>query len=183
MGMSDFQYVPLNEIRRALSAAQHDPYTHASMLAALTRINSLYMIAKAGSGHLGTTLSSVDIVAWLHLNELRVGDDPDYPVDVYFSSKGHDVPAFYALMIALEKLPFSLIHQLRRLGGLPGHPDVGTPTVTMNTGSLGMGISKAKGIVLANRQLHTDGRVYVLTGDGELQEGQMWEAITYAGFR
>jgi len=180
MGMSDFQYVPLNEIRRALSAAQHDPYTHASMLAALARINSLYMIAKAGSGHLGTTLSSVDIVAWLHLNELRVGDDPDCPVDVYFSSKGHDVPAFYALMIALEKLPFSLIHQLRRLGGLPGHPDVGTPTVTMNTGSLGMGISKAKGIVLANRQLRTDGRVYVLTGDGELQEGQIWESLQQA---
>lgn len=180
MGMSDFRYVPLHEIRRALSAAKHDPYAHTSVLAALARINALYMIAKAGSGHLGTTLSSVDIVAWLYLNELRVGDDPNSPVDVYFSSKGHDVPAFYALMIALERLPFSLIHQLRRLGGLPGHPDVGTPTVTMNTGSLGMGISKAKGVVLANRQLRSDGRAYVLTGDGELQEGQIWESLQQA---
>ena len=75
------------------------------MLAAICRINALYMIACAGSGHPGTTFSSTDIVSWLYLNELRPGDDETRPRDVYFSSKGHDVPAFYAVMIALERLP------------------------------------------------------------------------------
>ena len=178
--MSDFQFVPLGEIKRALGAAAGDPHERAAMLAALARINALYMIARAGSGHPGTTFSSIDIVAWLQLNELRPGEDPAQPRDVYFSSKGHDVPAFYALMIALERLPFESLHGLRRLGGLPGHPDVGTATVAMNTGSLGMGISKAKGVALANRQLGIEGRVYVLTGDGELQEGQIWESLQQA---
>src|SRR5207302_1079970 len=68
--------------------------------------------------------------------------------DIYFSSKGHDAPALYALLIALEKLDFDLIHKLRRFGGLPGHPDVETPFIAANTGSLGMGISKAYGIDL-----------------------------------
>ena len=178
--MSDFQYVPLDEIRRAMAAAKDDPNERVEVLGALARINVLYMIARAGSGHPGTTFSSLDLVAWLQLNELRVGEDPRNPQDVYFSSKGHDVPAFYALMIALERLPFESLHTLRRLGGLPGHPDVGTATVAMNTGSLGMGISKAKGIAIANRRLGIDGRVYVLTGDGELQEGQIWESLQQA---
>ncbi len=178
--MNDFHYVPLDEIRRGLSAARDDRHVRAGLLATLCRINALYMIARAGSGHLGTTFSSIDIVSWLYLHELRAGDDSTGPLDVYFSSKGHDVPAFYAVMIALERLPFELIHRLRALGGLPGHPDVATSTVSMNTGSLGMGISKAKGIALANRRLGVDGRVYVLTGDGELQEGQIWESLQQA---
>ena len=176
--MRDFHYVPLAEIRRGLLAAKDDPHT--SVLAALSRVNALYMIARAGSGHPGTTFSSTDIVSWLYLNELRPGHNETRPRDIYFSSKGHDVPAFYAVMIALERLPFELIHRLRALGGLPGHPDVSTPTVEMNTGSLGMGISKAKGFALANRRLGIDGRVYVLAGDGELQEGQIWESLQQA---
>jgi len=178
--MNDFQYVSLDEIQRSLRVAQDDPHARSEILAAVCRINALYMIARAGSGHIGTTFSSVDIVSWLHLNEIQIGDDPARPRDVYFSSKGHDVPAYYAVMIALERVPFGQIHRLRALTGLPGHPDVGTPTVAMNTGSLGMGISKAKGIVLANRALDIDGRVYVLTGDGELQEGQIWESLQQA---
>ena len=127
--MNDFQYVPLDEIQRGLRAAQDDPHTRAEILAALCRINALYMIARAGSGHPGTTFSSTDIVSWLHLREVRSGDDAARPRDVYFSSKGHDIPAYYAVMIALERLPFDQIHRLRALGGLPGHPDVETPTV------------------------------------------------------
>jgi transketolase len=177
--MSDFQYVPLDECRR-VRALRAPRATVARLVGALGRINTLYMIARAGSGHIGTSFSSIDLVTWLHLYELRSGDDPASPLDVYFSSKGHDVPAFYATMIALGRLPFDLLHRLRRLHGLPGHPDVATPGVFMNTGSLGMGISKAKGIALANRRLGLDGRVYVLTGDGELQEGQNWEALQQA---
>ena len=141
------------------------------------RLNALYMIARAGSGHIGSSFSSLDIVSSLYLNELREDASGS---DSYFSSKGHDAPGLYAVLLGLGKLPFELLHRLRQLGGLPGHPDVGTPGIATNTGSLGMGISKAKGMVLANRQLGQAGRVFVLTGDGELQEGQIWESLISA---
>src|SRR6185295_14670199 len=86
-------------------------------------------------------------------------------------------PALYALLIALEKLDFDLVHRLRRYGGLPGHPDIETPFVAANTGSLGMGISKAYGMARAHRYLGRGGRIVVMTGDGELQEGQIWESL------
>lgn len=178
--MDDFRYISLEEIQRSLDASVDAPHDRAALFATMTRINALYMIARAGSGHIGTTFSSVEVVSWLHLFELRSEEGPHGPLDIYFSSKGHDVPAFYATLLGLGRLKFDLIHRLRALGGLPGHPDVGTPHVAMNTGSLGMGISKAKGLVIANRQLGIDGRVYVLTGDGELQEGQLWESLQQA---
>src|SRR5439155_1420385 len=113
-------------------------------------------------------------VSWLFLNEMTLEGSAR---DVYFSSKGHDVPGYYAVATGLGLLDFELIHGLRRLNGLPGHPDVGTPTIAANTGSLGMGISKAKGMALARRVRGTPGRIFVLTGDGELQEGQFWESL------
>ncbi|HEX2171447.1 MAG TPA: transketolase C-terminal domain-containing protein, partial [Dehalococcoidia bacterium] len=82
--------------------------------------------------------------------------------------------------IGLGRLPFESLHALRRLGGLPGHPDVGTPGMVTNTGPLGMGISKAKGMVRANRLAGREGRIFVMTGDGELQEGQLWESLATA---
>ncbi|HEX2528359.1 MAG TPA: transketolase C-terminal domain-containing protein [Geminicoccus sp.] len=143
----------------------------ARLFADLARLNTLYMIARAGSGHIGSSFSSMDMVAWLHLEEMREGD-------VYFSSKGHDAPGLYAVLTALGKLPADLMHRFRKLGGLPGHPDVGTPGMVTNTGSLGMGISKAKGMVLANRLQHGKSpRIFVMLGDGELQEGQIWESL------
>ena len=81
------------------------------------------------------------------------------------------------MLIGLGRLPFESIDTLRRLNGLPGHPDIDTPGIFANTGSLGMGISKAKGFVQANRLQGRKGEVYVLTGDGELQEGQFWESL------
>ena len=152
------------------------------MFADLCRINALYMITRAGSGHIGTSFSCLDIVSWLFLNELRLPrpDDQTQPRDSYFSSKGHDAPALYAVLIALGLLPFDLLHMLRRQHGLPGHPDVSTPFIETNTGSLGMGISKAKGMIQANRLLGRTGNTYVLTGDGELQEGQFWESLQSA---
>ncbi len=121
----------------------------------------------------------MDIVSWLYLNELRLPDKGrnNGPADIYFSSKGHDAPALYSVLIGLGLLEFDLVHRLRRLDGLPGHPDIATPFMQTNTGSLGMGVSKAKGMVLANRLQSKKGRVYVLTGDGELQEGQFWESL------
>jgi len=140
------------------------------------------MIARAGSGHIGSSFSSMDIMSWIQLNELRTSPAGDHsaPSDIFFSSKGHDAPGLYSTWIGLGKLDFDLIHRLRRLNGLPGHPDLSTPNVVTNTGSLGMGISKAKGIIYANRLQKKPGRVFVLTGDGELQEGQFWESLISA---
>jgi len=124
----------------------------------------------------------MDIMSWLQLNELRTPseDDISSPRDIFFSSKGHDAPALYSTFIGLGKLDFNLIHKLRRLDGLPGHPDVATPNIITNTGSLGMGVSKAKGMIFANRLRNREGTVFVLTGDGELQEGQFWESLISA---
>ena len=153
-----------------------DPFLRARLFAAICRINTLYMIANAGSGHIGSSFSSLDIVSWLLLEEMEKDATGKYQ-DVYFSSKGHDAPGLYAALIGLGLLEFPLLHRLRRLGGLPGHPDIHTPFCHTNTGPLGMGISKAKGMLKARRLLGEPGRVFVLTGDGELQEGQVWESL------
>jgi transketolase len=170
--MPQLFYVPAREFERVRSLGA-DPMRSAALFASLCRINTLYMIARAGSGHIGSSFSSLDVVTWLHLQELG-------PADRFFSSKGHDVPGVYALLIGLGCLPFDSLHALRRLGGLPGHPDVATPGMVTNTGPLGMGISKAKGMVRANRLTGHAGRVFVMTGDGELQEGQIWESLSTA---
>jgi transketolase len=174
-------YVPYEEFKRIRSLTVGS-VEKAALFAALCRINTLYMIARAGSGHIGSSFSSMDIMSWLQLNVLRTppANDMDSPRDIFFSSKGHDAPGLYNTWIGLGKLDFDLIHQLRRLNGLPGHPDVSTPNVVTNTGSLGMGVSKAKGMIFANRLLKRLGAVYVLTGDGELQEGQFWESLISA---
>lgn len=150
-----------------------------ALLADLCRIDTLYMVRRAGSGHLGSSFSSLDIVAWLFRDALLAGGD-GAQAPTYFSSKGHDAPGLYSLLIACGKLPRENLHQLRRLGGLPGHPDVGTPGMVANSGSLGMGISKAKGLITAARLRGTTLPVVVMTGDGELQEGQIWESLSGA---
>ncbi|MBI4114514.1 MAG: transketolase [Candidatus Niyogibacteria bacterium] len=177
-------FVPLKEIRRIREIS--DPVLFCKAFADVIRINTLYMITKAGSGHIGTSFSSTDIITWLWTQEMISPNEKDEdPSDVYFSSKGHDVPALYALLIAIEKIDFEKIHMLRRLGGLPGHPDIAnTPEyLVTNTGSLGMGISKARGMAEARRLDQRRGRLYVLTGDGELQEGQIWESLQPAANR
>jgi len=172
-------YVPVSEFRR-LRDAPLDPLSRAVVHAALARINTLYMIARAWSGHIGTSFSSLEIMSWLFLNEIRDLDKGPDACDIFFSSKGHDAPALYAVLIGLGLLPEEKLHQLRRLHGLPGHPHVETPYIQANTGSLGMGVSKAKGMAIANRALGRPRRVFVLTGDGELQEGQFWESLASA---
>lgn len=174
-------YVPFKEFER-IRALPVPSVEKTALFAALCRINTLYMIARAGSGHIGSSFSSMDIMSWLQLNELRTPPEGDTtsPRDIFFSSKGHDAPGLYNTFIGQGKLDFELIHQLRRLGGLSGHPDISTPNIVTNTGSLGMGVSKAKGMVVANRLLKRPGNVYVLTGDGELQEGQFWESLISA---
>lgn len=170
-------FVPLKEIQR-IRIVISDQLLLSRLLSDIFRINTLYMIMQAGSGHIGSSFSAMDIVTWLWTQEMKAPNEQEQnPSDTYFSSKGHDVPGLYSVLIGLEKLDFNLVHKLRRLGGLPGHPDVGTPYMVTNTGPLGMGISKAHGMAIAHRQREKSGRFYVLTGDGELQEGQFWESL------
>lgn len=145
-----------------------------SIYADMARINALYMIANAGSGHIGSSFSSLDIVSTLYLRYLRKDQD------IYFSSKGHDVPGLYAVLIAEGVLAEDNLHKLRVLEGLPGHPDIQIPGIFANTGSLGMGISKAKGMLIGAAHRGLERRVVVLLGDGELQEGQFWESLISA---
>lgn len=164
------RYVKKEEFSRILNESNLSLIDKAKLFSQLSRINTLYMIMKAGSGHIGTSFSSMDIFTWVYLNELNEGD-------IFFSSKGHDAPGLYSVLIGLGNLEYKYLHQLRRINGLPGHPDVSIPCMETNTGSLGMGISKAKGFVMANRMAGKNSKVFVLTGDGELQEGQFWESL------
>ena len=179
--MPDLHLVPKTELDR-LRAADVDPDAKLALLADACRLNALVAVKRAGSGHLGSTFSALDIVAHLLFDELNVAergfDDPDR--DVFFSSKGHDVPGLYAALFALGVVPRERLLRLRRFGGLDGHPDVGVPGIEASSGSLGMGISKGRGIALAKRRLGREGLVVVMTGDGELQEGQNWEALQAA---
>ena len=175
----DLRYVPVSEFGRLL-AARVPAAGRAKAFAALARINALYMITGAWSGHIGTSFSSIEIMSWLFLNEMRDLAKGPGACDIFFSSKGHDAPALYSVLIGLGLLPAEKVHELRRLHGLPGHPHVETPYVQANTGSLGMGVSKAKGMAIANRVMGTRRRLFVLTGDGELQEGQFWESLASA---
>lgn len=168
----ELRYVPPREL--AGIRRMEDPVQRAAAFADASRINALSSIMEAGSGHIGTSFSVLDILSWLHL-EVIEGDD------VVFSSKGHDAPAAYAVLAGVGKLDFALLHRLRRLGGLPGHPDIeAVPAVATNTGSLGMGVSKAKGFARAARLRGARRRVFVVMGDGELQEGQFWESLGQA---
>src|SRR5688500_8725098 len=126
------------DVLRSVRERVTDPVAREELDADLCRINTLFMIMQAGSGHIGSSFSSTDIVTWLWTEHLRDPNGDSDDADVYFSSKGHDAPALYSLLIAIEKLGFDLLPKLRQLHGLPGHPDVGTPYIAANTGSLGM---------------------------------------------
>jgi transketolase len=176
--MTELNLVPKSEFER-VRMAELPRDERLALLGDMARANALTAVKRAGSGHLGSSFSAMDIVVHLFEEELttvQVGfDHPDR--DVYFSSKGHDVPGLYAVLHSLGVIPTERLLRLRRLGGLDGHPDVGVPGIEANSGSLGMGISKGRGMAWAKRFLGRAGRVVVMVGDGELQEGQNWEAL------
>lgn len=151
------------------------------------RINALKAIHAAKSGHPGGSLSSADILATLYFGELNI--DPKNPKmadrDKFVLSKGHAVPALYA---ALGERGFYEVNEmmtLRQVGSkFQGHPNMSkVPGIEMSTGSLGQGFSAAVGMAIAGKIDKNPGRVYVLTGDGELQEGIVWEAAMQAAHR
>ena len=179
--MVAIKLIPFEEFKR-VRKAQIDKYRKLSLIADMNRANTLAEVKRAGSGHLGSSFSAMDIVTWLYyeeMNVLKLGfDSPDR--DIYFSSKGHDVPGLYASLYSLGALPEERLLSLRRLGGLDGHPDLNIPGIEANSGSLGMGISKGRGMAWAKKHFGNGGHVYVLTGDGEWQEGQNYEALQSA---
>jgi transketolase len=151
------------------------------------RVTALQMIWDVGSGHCGPSLSWADIAATLYaaVLHLRPGE-PKWPDrDRFVLSKGHGAPILYAALAEAGFYPPEFLHTFRRIGGgLQGHPDLKTtPGLEMTTGSLGNGLSAGAGMALATRYSGHQYRVYVLLGDGECQEGQVWEAAMAASTR
>ncbi|WP_337742935.1 transketolase [Fusobacterium gonidiaformans] len=142
------------------------------------------MICEAKSGHPGGSLSIVDILTALYYDEMNI--DPTKPKmegrDRFVLSKGHAAPALYAVLAEKGYFPKEELMTLRKFGShLQGHPDMKkVPGVEISTGSLGQGLSVANGMALNAKIFKEDYRVYVMIGDGELQEGQIWEAAMTA---
>lgn len=143
----------------------------------------IQMLAKAGSGHPGGSLSSTDLITCLYFAKLRHNPkNPECPDrDRFHMSKGHCCPLWYAVLAESGYFKIDELWALRKLGSiLQGHPDWRTPGVTVASGSLGQGLSVAIGMALAGKLDKKDYRVYCLMGDGEIQEGQIWEAAMAA---
>ena len=148
------------------------------------RIDIIDMLTEAKSGHPGGSLSAIDIVTALWFHEMR-GVEPGRLNDTrdrFVLSKGHAVPALYAVLSKKGFIPHEELKTLRSTGSrLQGHPDrVRMPIVEASTGSLGQGLSVAQGLALGFKLDKKPSRVYCLLGDGEIQEGQVWEAAMSA---
>jgi len=145
------------------------------------RLTLIDMVYKAGSGHCGGSLSICEILSVLYYTELNIdaANPKDPNRDRFVLSKGHAAPALYAVLARKGFFPKEELDRLRKAGSmLQGHPDMKkVPGVEMSSGSLGMGISCGIGMALAGRLDRLSYRVYVLTGCGELDEGQNWEAF------
>lgn len=147
-------------------------------------ITSIY---SAKAGHPGGSLSAADLFVYLYFEEMNI--DPENPQmedrDRFVLSKGHTAPGLYAALAHRGFFPIEDLETLRHVGSyLQGHPDMKcVPGVDMSTGSLGQGLSTAVGMALAAKMDRKDYRVYAMCGDGEIQEGQIWEAAMFAGHR
>lgn len=141
----------------------------------------------AKAGHPGGSLSAADVFTYLYFEEMNIDpknpDDPDR--DRFVLSKGHTAPGLYSTLAHRGYFPVEDLLTLRHLGShLQGHPCIAhTPGIDMSSGSLGQGVSAAVGMALAGKMQDKSYRVYTLLGDGEIQEGQVWEAAMFAGHR
>ena len=153
--------------------------------AAKVRLGIIEGVYNAKSGHPGGSLSSAEIFTYLYFKEMHIDPkDPKNPDrDRFVLSKGHCAPGLYSALANRGYFDVSELQKLRHIGAmLQGHPDMkGTPGVDMSSGSLGQGISAAVGMALAAKLDNKDYRVYTLLGDGESEEGQVWEACMFAG--
>ena len=161
-----------------------DPQTDLQALTREMRVEIIRMIEAAGNGHPGGSLSVIDILATLYTEFLN--HKPQQPSwedrDRVVLSKGHACPALYAIMAHCGYFPKEELKNLRKLGSpLQGHPDrLRLPGVEVSTGSLGQGLSIAVGMALAAKMDKKDFRTWCVLGDGEMQEGQVWEAVMSA---
>ncbi len=157
------------------------------IMAAKVRIDIIEGVFAAKSGHPGGSLSAAEVFTYLYCKEMNV--DPKNPKDAnrdrFVLSKGHCAPGYYGILAEMGYFPKEEIKKLRHIGAmLQGHPDMkGTPGVDMSSGSLGQGISAAVGIALAGKVDNKSYRVYTLLGDGEIDEGQVWEAAMFASHK
>lgn len=153
-------------------------------LACEARKGAIIGTYNAKSGHPGGSLSAADIITYLYFKEMKVDsqnpNDPDR--DRFVLSKGHGCPSLYAVLALKGYFPFEELEKLRHVGAmLQGHPDMkGTPGIDMSSGSLGQGVSAACGMAAAAKIDNKNYRVYTLLGDGECEEGQVWESAMFA---
>ncbi len=151
------------------------------------RKDILKMLCQAGSGHTGGSLSAVEILISLYYYKLRYDPKtPDWPQrDRFILSKGHACPVLYAVLADCGYFPKEELGTLRKFGSrLQGHPHRGLPGIEISSGSLGQGLSISNGMALSARAMKLSSRIYCLMGDGELNEGQVWEAaMTAAHYR
>ena len=159
-----------------------------SLNATKIRIGIIEGTHSAKAGHPGGSLSSADLFSYLYFAEMK-NLDPKNPKaenrDRFVLSKGHCAPGLYSALALKGYFPFEDLKTLRHIGSyLQGHPNMNTvPGIDMSTGSLGQGISAAAGMAKGAKYLNEDINVYTLLGDGEIEEGQVWEASMFAGFR
>src|SRR3989338_640363 len=151
-------------------------------VAELIRFNTLVRVARAGTGHLGASLSIVELLTEVYFRSFSFNpkNKNDRNRDIFILSKGHAAPSLYTVLAAKGYISTSILNKLRRWGGLEGHCDISTQGIEANTGSLAMGLSKAVGFAIAKKRFKLGGNVIVIVGDGELQEGQCWEALLSA---
>ena len=150
------------------------------------RMGIIEGVFHAKSGHPGGSLSAADVLTYLYFKRMRV--DPSNPQwmerDRFVLSKGHAAPALYAVLAHKGFFPVEELQTLRHVGSrLQGHPNMNSvPGVDMSTGSLGQGVSTACGMAIGSKKKNLPGRVYTLLGDGEIEEGQVWEAFMFANY-
>ena len=184
MIMEQWVHVTITKQRKGFLHMEALKMTELKQNAARIREGILHGTHAAASGHPGGSMSIADIMSYLYFAEMRV--DPENPKwedrDRFVLSKGHAAPALYATLALRGYFPFDDMFTLRRIDSvLQGHPDMKhVPGVDMSTGSLGQGISAACGMALAAKLDKKDYRVYAIVGDGESEEGQVWEALMFA---
>lgn len=175
------------ERKRLMEEKKHMNNLELAKIANEVRKGIITGVHSAKAGHPGGSLSAADIFTFLYFEEMNV--DPKEPKkedrDRFVLSKGHTAPGLYSALANKGYFPVEDLTTLRKLGSyLQGHPDMKhIPGVDMSSGSLGQGISAAVGMALGAKMDNKDFRVYTLLGDGEIQEGQVWEAAMFAGHR
>lgn len=181
VGLSSFQILRREEFRLKLTEAEVKDLKKKALH---IRMITIEMIGKLGVGHIGGSLSIVDALAVLYYKVMKI--DPKNPKwegrDRFVLSKGHAGPALYSVLADLGYFPYEWINTLNKPDtNLPSHCDrLKTPGVDMTAGSLGQGLSAAVGMALATKICKKDNYVYTIIGDGESQEGQIWEAAMFA---